>query len=222
MISVMPNSTLILVDDHPIFTKGLAQLLEAQPCYEILGTAATREEALDLVGKKCPDLAILDLNLGEQDGLELIKDLKHIHKDIKILVLSMHDERYYAERALKNGARGYVMKEEAIANVLEAIKTVLSGKIWLSESERDRLFEYLSSGETLQKNNDKFATINVLSNRQLQIFKMTGKGFGTSEIAAKLNLSPKTVDTHKEHIKLKLHCNTSQELRQLAIEWVNE
>jgi len=183
----MPNSTLFLVDDHPIFTKGLAQLLESQPSYEILGTA-----------------------------------LKHIHKDIKILVLSMHDERYYAERALKNGARGYIMKEEAVSNVLEAVKTVLSGKIWLSESERDRLFEYLSVGETLQKNNDKFATINVLSNRQLQIFKMTGKGFGTSEIAAKLNLSPKTVDTHKEHIKLKLHCNTSQELRQLAIEWVND
>lgn len=222
IISNMPNSTLILVDDHPIFTKGLAQLLDSQPTYEILGTASTSQEAVDLVRARCPDLAIVDLNLGDQDGLELIKDLRHIHKDIKILVLSMHDERYYAERALKNGARGYVMKEDDITNVLEAVKTVLSGKIWISESERDRLFEYLSSGESLQKNNDKFTTINILSNRQLQIFKMTGKGLGTSEIASKLNLSPKTVDTHKEHIKLKLHCNTSQELRQLAIEWVNE
>lgn len=137
-----------------------------------------------------------------------------------ILVLSMHDERYYAERVLKAGARGYIMKEEAGSQVIDAIKTVLTGKIWLSDAERqreeDNNISFDGKKETSAEDN-----ISSLSDRQLQIFTLIGKGLGTVEIAAKLNLSTKTIDTHKEHIKIKLHCNTSQELRQLAIEWTS-
>jgi two-component system, NarL family, response regulator NreC len=217
----MPHASILLVDDHPIFVKGLAQLLESQQGYTIQGTALNRAAALCLIREKCPDLAIVDLNLGDEDGLDLIQDMKKIHPDLKILVLSMHEERYYAERSLRLGACGYIMKEAAIDNVFEAVKTVLGGKIWLSKNETDRLFEYMSIGDNRQNKNDRFASVHCLSTRQIQIFTMLGKGSGTADIAARLNLSPKTIDTHKEHIKLKLHCNTSQELRQLAIEWVN-
>lgn len=217
----MPHVSILIVDDHPIFLKGLAQLLESQSIYSVEGMAMNRGDALDLVRRIKPDLAIVDLNLGEENGLDMIKDMKAIQGDLKILVLSMHEERYFAERALRLGARGYIMKEEAISNVFEAIKTILSGKIWLSANERDRLFEYMSTSDIPQSGEGRFASVNRLSNRQLEIFTMIGKGVGTADIAMRLNLSPKTVDTHKEHIKIKLHCNTSQELRQLAIEWSN-
>ncbi|HKL87161.1 MAG TPA: response regulator transcription factor [Treponemataceae bacterium] len=217
----MIRASILVVDDHPIFAKGLSDLLESQAGYTILGTAKNCTEALEILQAKRPDLAIVDLTLGDEDGLTLIKEMKEIYADLKILVLSMHEERYYAERALRKGARGYIMKEEAISNIFEAIKTILAGKIWLSVSERERLFESMSTGDFLQKKEAGFATVNSLSTRQLQIFKMIGKGGGTAFIAEKLNLSPKTVDTHKEQIKLKLHCATAQELRQFAIEWVN-
>lgn len=215
----MPRVPILLVDDHPIFSKGFAQMLNSQPTYEVVGTAVNCQEAMGAVREKNPELVIVDLNLGDEDGLDLIRDIKQIKKNIKILVLSMHDERYYAERALRLGARGYIMKEEAIDNVFDAVKTILAGKIWLSSTERERLFEYMSSSDVPKAGDERFASIHCLSNRQLQIFTMIGKGMGPADIASHLNLSPKTVDTHKEHIKLKLHCNTSQELRQLAIEW---
>jgi DNA-binding NarL/FixJ family response regulator len=217
----MKSTTILVVDDHPIFAKGISQLLESQQGYSVVGTAPNRAEAMRLLEQHKPDLAIVDLNLGDEDGLALIEELKAASSTVKILVLSMHEERYYAERALRLGALGYVMKDMAINNVLDAIKTVLAGKVWLSESERERVFDFMRSGSTGKADGDRFATISSLSTRQLQIFKMIGKGSGTAEIAAKLNLSPKTVDTHKEHIKLKLHCPTSQSLRELAIQWVN-
>ena len=132
-----------------------------------------------------------------------------IRPETKILVLSMHDERYYAERALKAGARGYIMKEEAETSVMIAIETVMSGQIYLSDQERRRMNDYATENNS----------ISDLSDRQLQIFSLIGKGYGTVEIAEKLNLSIKTIDTHKENIKSKLHCSSSAEMRQMAIEW---
>lgn len=211
----------MIVEDHPLFSKGLAQLVESQSLYVVVGEATNGAEALSILAEKKPSLAIVDLNLGDEDGLELIKNMKAMNGDLAVLVLSMHDERYYAERALRAGARGYIMKEEAGAKVIDAIKTVMAGKIWLSERERERLFDSMTGGVPLREGKDWFASVSKLSDRQLQIFTFIGKGLGTVEIAAKLNLSTKTIDTHKEHIKLKLHCNSSQELRQLAIEWVN-
>lgn len=215
----MPVTTVMIVEDHPLFSKGLRQLIESQAIYSVVGEATNSTEALALVESAHPELAILDLNLGDEDGLDLIKTLKAAAQDMVILVLSMHEERYYAERALRAGARGYIMKQEAGNKVIDAIKTVMSGKIWLSDTERERLFDYMTGNNAMKEGKDWFASISKLSDRQLQIFSLIGKGLGTVEIASKLNLSTKTIDTHKEHIKLKLHCGSSQELRQLAIEW---
>jgi two-component system, NarL family, response regulator NreC len=207
----MPQTSVLIVEDHPIFSKGLAALLSSQPLFFIAGEAENSSDAMKIIEKEQPDLAIIDLNLGNEDGLDLIKRIHSQYPLVKILVLSMHDERYYASRAIKAGARGYIMKEEAGTNVLTAIKTVLSGKI------------YLSDAESMCRKEEKMDDIDIslLSDRQLQIFTYIGQGFGTVEIAGKLGLSAKTIDTHKEHIKLKLHCTTSQELRQLAVGWVH-
>ena len=211
--------TVIIIDDHPLFSRGLSQLIETQKDYKVIGLAKDRNEALSLLDSTTPDLAIVDLNLGQEDGLELIKDIIVIHPQTKILVLSMHDERFYAERAIKAGAKGYIMKEEAESQVINAIKTVTSGEIYLSENEKNRIKE-LSQGRP--DSGELSDLISALSDRQLQIFTLVGKGLGTVEIAKRLNLSIKTIDTHKENIKGKLHCASSAELRQMAIEWTNK
>ena len=211
--------SVIIIDDHPLFSRGLAQLIETQKDFKVVGMAKDRIEALELINKTTADLVILDLNLGQEDGLELIKDILSYNSHIKILVLSMHDERFYAERALKAGAKGYIMKAEAESQVINAITTVKNGEIYLSENEKSRMKELLQGDS---ENSDKFATISTLSDRQLQIFSLIGKGLGTVDIAKKLNLSIKTIDTHKENIKGKLHCTSSAELRQMAINWTSK
>ena len=202
-------NTVLIIDDHPLFSRGLTQLIEAQRYYKVVGMAKDRMEALNLLNQHKPQLAIVDLNLGQEDGLDLIKDILIQQPQTVVLVLSMHDERYYAERALKAGARGYIMKEEAETSVMIAIETVMSGQIYLSDQERRRMNDYATENNS----------ISDLSDRQLQIFSLIGKGYGTVEIAEKLNLSIKTIDTHKENIKSKLHCSSSAEMRQMAIEW---
>lgn len=216
----MQETTVLLVEDHPIFSRGLAQLIETQKPFKVIGEAATIAEAMSFIKETPPTLAIVDLNLGDEDGLELIRMMKQHIPSLLILVLSMYDERYYAERALKAGAKGYVMKEEACQKIIEALKTIISGKIWLSDNERAHLADYSTNAQDPLKNTDLCASLHDLSNRQLQIFTMLGKGLGTIEIATKLELSTKTIDAHKEHIKQKLHVNSAQELRQLAVEWV--
>ena len=210
--------SVIIIDDHPLFSRGLSQLIETQKSYKVVGMAKNRIEAIEMLNAIKPKLAIVDLNLGQEDGLELIKDILVTQPSTKVLVLSMHDERFYAERALKAGARGYIMKEEAEAQVINAIQTVMNGEIYLSENERKRIKE-LSKNDKEGGSGEPFDLISLLSDRQLQIFTLIGKGLGTVEIANKLNLSIKTIDTHKENIKLKLHCGSSAELRQMAIEW---
>lgn len=213
--------SVLIIDDHPLFSRGLGQLIETQKTYKIVGMAKNRAEALSMLDQTKPDLAIVDLNLGQEDGLELIKDFQALRPEIKVLVLSMHDERFYAERALKAGAKGYIMKEEAENNVITAIQTVMNGEIYLSDSEKERIGENLKDGSSQKANQGPFDTISLLSDRQLQIFTLIGKGLGTVDIANKLNLSIKTIDTHKENIKAKLHCASSAELRQMAIEWTS-
>ncbi len=210
----MPQTNVLIVEDHPIFSKGLAALLTSQPLFSIAGEAENSSDAMEIIRTKQPDLAVVDLNLGNEDGLDFIKNVHAIQPQLKILVLSMHDERYYASRAIKAGASGYIMKEEAGSSVLTAIRTVMQGKIYLSKKESVR-----SKENRINTAVEKKDSISALSDRQLQIFTFMGQGLGTVEIAARLGLSTKTVDTHKEHMKLKLHCETSQELRQLAIEW---
>ena len=215
----MPVTRIIIVEDHPLFSKGLTALIICQPPYMVVGEARNLAGALELARTKDPDIAIVDINLGDEDGMAVIKTLKRVYPHIKILVLSMHDERYYAERVLQAGAQGYIMKEETGNKVLDAIKTVMSGKIYLSNTEQEQLLPFLH--KTNKENPDSYSLLRQLTDRQLQIFSLVGKGLGTLEIANKLSLSSKTVDAHKENIKNKLHCNSSQELRQMAIEWNN-
>ncbi|MDR0456593.1 MAG: response regulator transcription factor [Treponema sp.] len=213
----------MIVEDHPLFSRGLASLITAgagKPGYSVVGEAVNLAEAIKIAEQEKPALAIVDIGLGEENGMELIPRLKSIDPDIVILVLSRYDERYYSERVLRLGARGYIMKTEPPPKVLDAIKTVMAGKVYLSDSERERIFEAMT-GESQRGVKDWAASIRKLSDRELQIFSCLGKGLGTIEIAHKFKLSTKTIDTHKEHIKLKLHCDSSPQLRRFAIEWVN-
>ena len=217
----MPVTNVAIIEDHPIFSKGLTQLINTHEGFFVIGEATCCSGAMALVESKHPDLVIVDLNLGDEDGLELIKNFKAIYPSLAILVLSMHDERYYAERVLRAGARGYIMKEEAGIRVIEAIETVMSGKIWLSEAEREHMFSSMASTVIVDTETNHKSLISKLSDRQLQILNLIGKGLGTVEISTKLNLSAKTVGTHKEHIKQKLGCASIQELRHLAIKLTN-
>ena len=203
-------NTVVVVEDHPIFLKGLHHLLDAEAGFTIVAEAKSRHQALQALEEKRPAIALVDLTLGDDSGLDLIKDIKFRWPEIRILVLSMHDERFYADRSLAAGAHGYCMKEEAAEHIVAALKTVATGKIWLSPRLTQANEARAESG---------LASVHKLSDREFQVFTWIGKGLGTVEIAAKLNLSSKTIDTHKENIKLKLGCATSQDLRQYAIEW---
>lgn len=202
----------LVVEDHPIFLKGLVHLLGSEPGFTIVGEARDRRQALEALADKKPDLILVDLTLGDDSGLDLIKDIRALDGAVRILVLSMHDERFYADRALAAGAHGYCMKEEAADHILAALNTVAAGRTWLSQRLRDKGNEYPKA-----KGSEELVL--KLSDREFQVFTFIGKGLGTVEIAAKLKLSAKTIDTHKENIKLKLKCATSQDLRQYAIEW---
>ena len=176
--------SVIIIDDHPLFSRGLSQLIETQASYKVTGIAKNQAEALAMIKEKMPDLAIVDLNLGKEDGLELIKEILSITDKTKVLVLSMHDERFYAERALKAGAKGYIMKQEAESNVTTAINTVMRGEIYLSSNEKARL-EELTKDNKKPKDGEPFDLISYLSERQLQIFTLIGKALGTVDIATK-------------------------------------
>jgi DNA-binding NarL/FixJ family response regulator len=214
------KTNVLIVDDHPLFVKGLAALVNGTAGFAVAGEAFNHEEAVKIARKQKPNLAIIDINLGNESGLELIPKLKTIYPEIVILVISMYEERYYSERILRLGALGYVMKNEAAVKIQEALKTVMDGKIYLSDDERERIFGMLAN-DINRSTGDSAVSPRRLSDRELQVFSLLGKGFGTIEIASRFGLSTKTIDTHKEHIKLKLRCNTSQQLRQLAIEWTN-
>jgi len=221
----MPEAKTIkvmIVEDHPLFSKGLASLIAGagKTGYTVTGEAANLSDAMKIALQEKPTLAIVDIGLGKENGMDLIPRLKSLDPNMVILVLSMHDERYYSERVLRLGARGYIMKTEPPAKVLEAIKTVMAGKVYLSDSEQGRIFE-TTTGENQRGAKDWTSLIRKLSDREIQVFSCVGEGMGTAEIADKFNLSAKTIDTHKEHIKLKLHCDSSHELRRFAIEWVN-
>jgi len=221
----MPEAKTIkvmIVEDHPLFSKGLVSLITGagRSGYTVIGEAVNLSEAMKIAQQEKPALAIVDIGLGKENGMDIIPQLKSLDPDMVILVLSTHDERYYSERVLRLGARGYIMKTESPAKVLEAIKTVMAGKVYLSDSERERIFEAMT-GKNQQGAKDWADSIRKLSDREIQVFSCVGEGMGTAEIAGKFNLSAKTIDTHKEHIKLKLHCDSSNELRRLAIEWVN-
>jgi len=222
--SIMARTSLtkvLIIDNHPIFTMGLSSLLENSNKYNIIGIAVNSQDALRLTENERPKLIIMEVELGSENGMDLITQLKVLFPEISILVLSINEERYFSERVLRLGARGYIMKTAKPDEILNAVSTIMEGKVFLSDNERDRIFQAISE-DNIIGSRDWAVSLQKLSNRELQVFTLIGKGFGTIEIATRLDLSTKTIDTHKEHIKLKLHCTTSQELRQLAIEWSNQ
>lgn len=210
----MKENRIVIIDDHAVFIQGLSLLIDNEKDLQVAGTATNFFDGEKLVEEIQPDLVIVDLNLGDKDGLDLIKILTEKNPKIKILVLSMMQERYYTERSLAAGAKGFVMKDAVADTVITAIRTVLEGKIWLSPSEKERYLDtmFQKPSQTVSKN-----PIEDLSNRQLQILRMMGSGHGTVEIANILSISTKTVEAHKEQLKKKLNCNTAQELLRLAI-----
>jgi len=214
------NTKVLIIDNYPLCVKGLTAVLESYSKLNIIAAASNCADAVKIAERERPQLVILEIRLGKENGMDIISKLKSIIPEVIILVLSTQDERFYSERVLRLGARGYLLKTEPVNIVMEAINTVLEGKVYLSESERERIFQAMTE-DSSRGSKDWTLSLQTLSNRELQVFSLIGKGYGTIEIASRLNLSTKTIDTHKEHIKLKLHCNTAQELRQQAIEWIN-
>ena len=207
---------ILIVDDHPIFRKGIAMLLEHEQDIIICGEAETAAQAMGLVDHHEFDLVIADISLKDINGIELVKSLKALRPNLPVLVLSMHDESLYAERALRAGARGYLMKQAPPDQVVTAIRQVLRGELYLSAAANLLM---LNSFVTGRGSNSK-SSVEKLSDRELEIFELLGQGRGTSQIAHDLCLSVKTIEAHRSHIKAKLGINTAPELVRAAVEWL--
>ena len=209
-------SKIIIVDDHPIVRQGLAALINQQEDMEVCAQAADGREAMEQIGKLEPDLVTIDLTLGNSGGLELIKNIKSRYPDLPMLVISIHDESLYAERVLRAGARGYIMKQEATENVTEAIGKVLAGQVYVSERMSDRIVRSFLGGTAKTKS----PSVSSLSDRELEVFRLIGQGYGTRKIAEMLHLSVKTIETYRAHIKFKLDLDNAAHLLQYAVQWV--
>jgi DNA-binding NarL/FixJ family response regulator len=206
----------LLVDDHPFMRAGLAQLIERQADLEVGGEAGNPAEAFQQLARGKPDLVLTDLTMPGRSGLEFIKDLRAAHADLAILVISMHDEAVYAERVIRAGARGYIMKEAGGENLLAAIRQVLRGEIYVSPRMAARLLEALSGSRP----RGSHSPIEQLSDREFEVFQLIGQGKSTRDIATQLHLSTKTVDVHRSHIKEKLALTDTTALIRHAVRWV--
>jgi DNA-binding NarL/FixJ family response regulator len=209
------KTRILIVDDHPMTRAGLVHLINHQPEMVVYGEAEDAAQALDLLASKRPDLMLIDITLPGKSGLELVKDVKAMHPDLPMLVLSMHDESLYADRVLRAGARGYITKHEGGDKLMGAIRHVLSGRIYVSESMSAHILEIFSGGQT---GIDR-SSIQKLSDREFQVFDALGEGLSSHEIAKKLHLSAKTVDAHRANIKTKLKINTTAELISFSARW---
>ena len=206
---------IFIVDDHPMMREGLAQLIAHEPDLAVCGEAGTSREALDLIGKLKPDLLLADISLPDKSGLELIKDLQALHPKLPVLAISMHDESLHAERVLRAGGRGYIMKQEGGNKMMQAIRQVLSGKIYVSEKMSARILEtFTGHAHTARSPMEK------LTDREFEIFQLIGEGKGTRDIAGQLHLSVKTIEAHRANIKEKLQIKDAVELVRQAVRWV--
>ena len=206
---------MLIVDDHPIVRQGLRRLIEAESDLEVCGEAETAREAKSLIRELEPDAVIVDVSLKQGDGLELVKDARAHYPSLPLLVLSMHDEAIYAERMLSAGANGYIMKQAASDQFLIALRRVLEGGIYVSEAVGNSMIEKFASGGAYISSNP----VDSLTNRELQVLHMIGKGLSTRQTAEALNLSVKTVESHRQRIKRKLSLRTSAQLMQYAVNW---
>lgn len=208
----------LIVDDHPMLRRGLAELISHESDLGMCGEADDADAALELVSTLRPDLVVVDITLRTSNGLELVKQLRAVDPTTKILVCSMHDETLFAERALRAGAMGYINKDKALDDVVRAIRSVLRGEIYLSDSMADRILRRVRGGTPGLAQ----APIDRLTDRELEVLQLIGAGLGTADIAERLDLSPKTVDAHRQKIKRKLDLESSSELTLYAVKWALE
>ncbi|HVT80735.1 MAG TPA: response regulator transcription factor [Phycisphaerae bacterium] len=204
---------IFIVDDHPIVRQGLVQLINPEPDLMVIGQGEDAYQALKQIRAQKPDLTLLDISLKDTGGIELLKEMRAQEPDLRVLILSMHDESLYAERALRAGARGYVMKQEAPQVLLQAIRKVLNGEVWVSEKMSAVLLQRMVGN----RKPGGALPMDRLTDREMEIFRMIGAGMTVKEIAEKLFLSAKTIEAHREHIKEKLSLKTSAELLRFAI-----
>jgi DNA-binding NarL/FixJ family response regulator len=208
------KKTVFIVDDHPLLRQGLGLLVNREPDLVVCGEAEEAQTAMREIAAKIPDILIADISLNGPDGLELLKNLRMLYPNLPVLILSMHDESIYAERALRARANGYIMKQEATEKVLVAVRRILGGDIYLSDRMANKLLHQYVSGASV----DMHSRLSALSDRELEVFRLIGEGRGTRQIAEKLRLSIKTVETYQAHIKDKLSLHSGRELVQHAIQ----
>jgi len=206
---------ILVVDDHPIVRQGLALLINREPDLVVCGEAEEAMSAMQLLASTEPDVLIVDISLSGPDGIDLLKTIRTTHPTLPVLILSMHDESVYAERALRAGANGYIMKQEATENVLVAVRRILTGEIYVSARIANQMLQHYITGSGSLRD----SSIADLSDRELQVFRLIGEGNGTRQIAEKLHLSVKTVESYQAHIKEKLSLRSARELTQRAIQW---
>ena len=206
---------ILIVEDHPIFRWGLRELINQEDDLMVCGEAEDVKGAWKAIDKLAPDLIIADITLENSDGIELVKEINRRGVKIPVLILSMHDQFLYAERAIHAGARGYIMKEEAMESVVTAIHQVLIGKIYLNENVKEQILFHLSNGPAKRAK----SPIERLTDRELEVFRLIGQGVGSRDIARRLNLSIKTIGTYRERIKEKLNLKNANELLRYAVKW---
>ncbi len=211
------KANILIVDDHPIVRQGLTELVNHENDLIVCGQAEDANQAMKAVKELKPDIVIVDISLKETSGMELIKDLNVKYPKLPLLALSMHDESLYAERVLRAGAKGYIMKAEATEKVIMAIRKILSGEIYISDKMASKMMRKLVGGSS----EINASPVELLSDRELEVFQLIGKGFGTRQIAERLYLSVKTIETYRAHIKEKLNLEDSAALLRYAIQWIN-
>jgi DNA-binding NarL/FixJ family response regulator len=213
------KKNVLVVDDHPLLRQGLALLINQQQDMQVCGEAEEAHAAMQAVTRCRPDIMILDISLNGPDGLELLKSIRAFDPELPVLILSMHDEAIYAERALRARANGYIMKQEATEKVLVAVRRILNGELYLSDRMSNKMLQHYIGGAPSMIQ----SRISSLSDRELEVFRLIGEGRATREIAEELHLSVKTVETYQAHIKDKLALRSGRELIQHAIQWkINE
>ena len=215
--SGLPAKRILIVDDHPMMRNGLAQLINHEADLKVIAEADNAGQAIDAVTKQQFDLALLDISLPDKNGLELLKDLRSLRSELPILVVSMHDEMIYAERVLRAGGRGYIMKQAGGQKFLAAIRQVLAGQIYVSENMSARILDVFSGRKP-----DTFGSpVEKFTDREFEVFQLIGQGVGTRAIADRLHLSVKTVEVHRAHIKKKLGIATATDLVRYAVRWLD-
>lgn len=209
---------ILIVDDHPILRMGMRELLNQEEGFEVCGVAENISSARKAITENTPDLAIIDISLGGDNGLDLVKEMSEEHRNIGVLVLSMHDESVWAERAIRAGARGYIMKKEAAESIVSAVKNIMAGKVHVSETIMAQLLDKFHLKPDFQHGSSEES----LTDRELEVFRLIGAGLSTREIAVRMNLGIKTIGTYRDRIKQKLGIKSAAELTRRAVLWTEK